>query len=69
MAKRIVEFGCDDAGLKPLLDAAVARHNHLMDLGKKAMGCDRHLLGLKIASLENGIDMPDIFTDPAYVKR
>jgi carnitine O-octanoyltransferase len=75
LAKIVVEINSSDNDivgrrkLKILFNAAAARHNHLMDLGKKGMGCDRHLLGLVIAATEEGADMPEIFADPAYTKR
>ena len=32
-------------------------------------GCDRHLLGLYLIAMEQGMDIPQIFMDPAFVKR
>ena len=29
-------------------------------------GIDRHFLGLKLAAIENGIDLPKLFMDPVY---
>ena len=29
---------------------------------------DRHLLGLRLLAKENGIEMPEMFTDPSYAK-
>lgn len=29
-------------------------------------GVDRHLLGLKLAAVENNIELPEFFKDPAY---
>ena len=57
--------------LRPLLDAAVARHDHLMDLCKRGLGCDRHLLGIAVAAEEEDSEasLPEIFTDPAFEKR
>ena len=58
--------------LRPLLDAAVARHDYLMDLCKRGLGCDRHLLGIMVAATtedEDDCTLPEIFTDPAFVKR
>lgn len=31
-------------------------------------GCDRHLLGLYLTALENGIEVPELFKDESYVK-
>ena len=71
LAKAAEEAGNAAGDLKPLLDRAVARHDHLMDLGKHGLGCDRHLLGLSVAAAldEDDDTLPDIFTDPAFVKR
>ena len=32
-------------------------------------GCDRHLFGLQITAREQGLPVPELFTDPAYTKR
>ena len=72
---RAVTAELDGAGgggdLRSLLDAAVARHDQLMDLCKRGLGCDRHLLGIAVAASEDEEDssLPEIFTDPAFVKR
>jgi len=34
----------------------------------KGLGCDRHFLGLYITAIENGIDIPEIFIDPSFIK-
>lgn len=31
-------------------------------------GVDRHLLGLKLIALENGIDVPELYKDPSFVR-
>ncbi|CAG2100244.1 unnamed protein product [Medioppia subpectinata] len=31
-------------------------------------GCDRHLLGLYLAALENGVEVPELYTDPSYTR-
>ena len=66
--------GGGSGDLRPLLYAAVGRHDHLMDLCKRGLGCDRHLLGIAVAASEEDEDeddstLPEIFTDPAFVKR
>lgn len=50
------------------LFSAVKMHNELMNHCQKNEGIDRHLFGLYIIALEAGMDMPEIFLDPAYVK-
>ena len=32
------------------------------------LGCDRHMLGLKLAAIENGMDVPEIFMDGAWAR-
>jgi len=49
-----------------LLTKAVDSHKKYMADACFGKGCDRHLLGLKIMALESGIDLPSIFTDPAF---
>ena len=48
---------------------AVEKHVEQMKECQQAQGIDRHLFGLAILALENGMQMPDIFTDPAFTKR
>lgn len=31
-------------------------------------GCDRHLLGLYLTALENGIEVPELFADPSFIR-
>ena len=71
MAAELDGGGGGDCELRPLLDAAVVRHDYLMDLCKRGLGCDRHLLGIMVAATEDEDDrtLPEIFTDPAFVKR
>lgn len=47
---------------------AAEKHNRLMAEATDNQGCDRHLLGLQILALEGGLPMPQLYTDPSYVK-
>lgn len=47
---------------------AVNHHNHMMNEARKGNGVDRHLFGLWCIAYENGIDVPEIFNDPLYIK-
>lgn len=51
------------------LVAAVESHNTQMGECQKCQGVDRHLFGLYITAVESGMEVPEIFTDPAYTKR
>lgn len=31
-------------------------------------GCDRHFLGLKNIALENGIKLPELYSDPTFIR-
>lgn len=48
---------------------AAQRHDDLMKQAREAMGCDRHLFGLYCIAEENGLPIPDLFTDASYSKR
>ncbi|XP_018008579.1 carnitine O-acetyltransferase [Hyalella azteca] len=51
-----------------LLLQAVAAHNAYAKQAVKGEGVDRHLLGLKLAAIELGMDVPAIFMDVAYAR-
>lgn len=51
-----------------LLLSTIDTHVRLMEEAKEGKGCDRHLLGLQILSMENDLPMPDIFLDPSWRK-
>ncbi|XP_014093225.2 peroxisomal carnitine O-octanoyltransferase [Bactrocera oleae] len=48
--------------------SAVNHHNHMMNEARKGNGVDRHLFGLWCTAYENGIDVPEIYNDPLYMK-
>ncbi|KAF2366651.1 Acyltransferase ChoActase/COT/CPT [Trinorchestia longiramus] len=50
------------------LRTACSGHEELMRQCKGAQGIDRHLFGLYLTALENGFDVPAIFTDSAFAK-
>uniref|UniRef100_A0A3P8VSZ2 Carnitine O-acetyltransferase b n=1 Tax=Cynoglossus semilaevis TaxID=244447 RepID=A0A3P8VSZ2_CYNSE len=45
---------------------AVNAHSALTDLTLKGLGIERHLLGLKLQAIEEGLSIPKIFMDTAY---
>ncbi|CAK8697219.1 unnamed protein product [Clavelina lepadiformis] len=49
-----------------LLQAAQSKFLSLMADCMNNHGCDRHLLGLLLISVENGLEVPKLFTDPAF---
>lgn len=51
-----------------LLQKAVNKLQQLMSQAMDGHGVDRHLLGLYLICQEEGMDIPAIFTDPAFRK-
>ncbi|KAG1714794.1 Peroxisomal carnitine O-octanoyltransferase [Nymphon striatum] len=51
-----------------LLKKAYEKHNQLMADGMKGEGCDRHLFGLYQVAKEEGLEIPEIYKDPAWQK-
>uniref|UniRef100_A0A8C6V6P8 Carnitine O-acetyltransferase b n=1 Tax=Neogobius melanostomus TaxID=47308 RepID=A0A8C6V6P8_9GOBI len=57
----------DDASVSvSLLREAVEAYVALTDLALKGCGIDRHLLGLKLQAIEQGLSIPKIFMDTGY---
>lgn len=53
--------------LNLMLEAA-EKHNQLRSEAQKNQGCDRHLLGLYLIAMEEGVSIPQLFLEPAFVK-
>ncbi|KAG9404831.1 hypothetical protein AC1031_005039 [Aphanomyces cochlioides] len=51
-----------------LFDKAMAKHQELAAAALQGHGIDRHLLGLQIAATLSGEPLPELFSDPSYVK-
>jgi carnitine O-acetyltransferase len=49
-----------------LLRKAVQAHRDYTNDVVAGKGVDRHLLGLKLIAIENGMNVPDLFMDPIY---
>ncbi|XP_076158300.1 carnitine O-acetyltransferase b [Alosa pseudoharengus] len=49
-----------------LLREAVEAHTQLTDQALQGQGIDRHLLGLKLQAIEEGLSVPSMFMDTAY---
>ncbi|KAK7872854.1 hypothetical protein R5R35_006725 [Gryllus longicercus] len=56
------------ADKKALLKRAIQRHDQLMTEAKGNAGCDRHLFGLYCLAVEEGLPIPDFYSQPAYLK-
>ncbi|XP_069504492.1 peroxisomal carnitine O-octanoyltransferase isoform X2 [Ambystoma mexicanum] len=51
-----------------LMLRAFAKHNKLMNECQNGKGFDRHLLGLNLIAAEEGLPVPELFSDPAFSK-
>ncbi|XP_068091611.1 peroxisomal carnitine O-octanoyltransferase [Hyperolius riggenbachi] len=51
-----------------LMHSAFEKHNKLMKECQQGKGFDRHLLGLLLIAKEDGLAVPELFTDPAFTK-
>mmetsp|Transcript_34515 Transcript_34515/g.80687 ORF Transcript_34515/g.80687 Transcript_34515/m.80687 type:complete len:212 (-) Transcript_34515:216-851(-) len=58
--------GEDKTRLAAMLRAAGDRHSKLAKAAGKFEGCDRHLLGLKLAALTTGEKVPELFSTAAW---
>ncbi|KAM5236783.1 peroxisomal carnitine O-octanoyltransferase [Ctenodactylus gundi] len=45
---------------------AFAKHNKMMKECSAGRGCDRHLLGLSLIAKEEGLPVPELYTDPLF---
>nr|CAD7445252.1 unnamed protein product [Timema bartmani] len=48
--------------------AAIDYHKNYAIECVNGHGVDRHLLGLKLIAIENGLEVPALFKDPAYIR-
>lgn len=56
-----------DDRILALKDAVLSHKNYTVE-AMKGYGIDRHLLGLKIAAKELGVELPPLFNDPSYTR-
>ncbi|XP_070177314.1 carnitine O-acetyltransferase-like isoform X2 [Littorina saxatilis] len=57
-----------DAAKVALLRQAVKAHRKYTDEAVSGQGVDRHLLGLKLAAIESGQNIPQLFLDDAFTE-
>lgn len=66
-AKAMVESKNDQEKLQKL-KLAIDSHKKYVSQAVQGYGIDRHLLGLKLIAKENGIPVPELYSDEGYVK-
>lgn len=67
-SKSMLDASASNAKRRQLFNTAVETHLRNMTEAQENQGCDRHLFGLQICALENGIPIPKLYADPAYTK-
>ncbi|KAJ8960981.1 hypothetical protein NQ318_020285 [Aromia moschata] len=67
-AKAMLDQGKSDADRVNALKEAIASHKKYSIEAVNGFGVDRHLLGLKLTALENGLELPDLYKDPSYTR-
>ncbi|KAH8345402.1 hypothetical protein KR067_004144, partial [Drosophila pandora] len=66
--RSMLDFKFTDQERAEKLRKAVAGHQLYAKLALQGKGVDRHLFGLKLMALENGLPIPDFFSSPGFVK-
>ncbi|XP_074605471.1 peroxisomal carnitine O-octanoyltransferase-like isoform X2 [Brevipalpus obovatus] len=66
--KAMVQDCSSPRELNALLRSAVEKFQILMKQAMSGHGCDRHLLGLYLVAMQDGHDVHELFTDPAFIK-
>lgn len=66
-SKAMIESKNDQEKLQKLKDA-IESHKKYVTRAVQGYGIDRHLLGLKLIAKENGIPIPELYSDEGYVK-
>ena len=67
-AKAVIDGSSTPHQLYQMLKRAIDKFQVMMEDACKNEGCDRHFLGLYMTAIENGLELPSLFTDPAFVK-
>lgn len=67
-AKAMLDSACPTEEKKNALLAAIQYHKQYATEAALGRGVDRHLMGLKLAAIENGKEVHPLFKDPSYVR-
>ncbi|XP_042207020.1 carnitine O-acetyltransferase-like isoform X2 [Homarus americanus] len=67
-AKAMLDEDCPITEKTRTLRAAIEAHKQYVKVAVNAHGVDRHLLGLKLAAIEAGMDVPTLFMDVGYLR-
>lgn len=67
-AKTMLDPDLPNAEKAKALRSAVEAHKNYAQNAVNGLGVDRHLLGLKLAAIEAGMDVPKLFMDVGYLR-
>ncbi|XP_063376290.1 carnitine O-acetyltransferase [Cydia fagiglandana] len=67
-AKAMLDSKRSPKDKKAAMQSAINAHKNYTVMALQGLGVDRHLLGLKLIALENGIDIHKLYSDPGYVR-
>ena len=67
-AKAVIDGSASPDQLYSLLKKAISKFQSMMSDASNNEGCDRHFLGLYMIAQEEGLEMPSIFADPAFMR-
>lgn len=67
-AQTMLNQKCSPKEKVAALTGAIQAHKDYTVQALQGLGVDRHLLGLKLLAIENGIEVPKLYSDPGYVK-
>lgn len=65
-SRAMADPNCDRQTKVQLMKKAIQAHREYTTRAITGQGVDRHLLGLKLQALEEGLPLPEIYSDPTY---
>ncbi|XP_045510869.1 carnitine O-acetyltransferase-like isoform X1 [Colias croceus] len=67
-AKTMLEKQASPKAKVEAMRKAIAAHKDYTVQALQGLGVDRHLLGLKLTAIENGIEIPKLYSDPGFTR-
>ncbi|XP_050675777.1 carnitine O-acetyltransferase-like [Leptidea sinapis] len=67
-AKAMLDTKADPKLKMQTMSKAISAHKDYTVQALQGLGVDRHLLGLKLIAKENGIEVPELYSDAGYVR-
>ncbi|KAJ2953579.1 hypothetical protein O0L34_g1184 [Tuta absoluta] len=67
-ARKMLDSNCPPKEKLAAMQRAIQAHKDYTVQALQGLGVDRHLLGLKLIAIENGIELPKLYSDAGFVK-